>query len=199
MHRTATARPAAPAHGAAAISPWLLALTSAVGPGRVLLPVLPPAGRSGETAAHAADAPLLLVGCWSGLCVLVLLADLETRRLDAKQVALLGMLVATNAVLRPFQGPGGLSPIFVLPILTGYVFGAGFGFLLGSLSMLVSALFTAGRGAVAALPDVRAGLGGAGSRRGWPGPAAALARRGVDERWTLAAWGRADRAAASAR
>jgi energy-coupling factor transport system substrate-specific component len=114
------------------ISPWLLALTSAVGVGAYLYPFfLPPSG-AGETGAHVGDAPLLLV-VLVGLCVVVLLADLETRRLDAKQIALLSMLVATNAVLRPFQGLGGLSPIYVLPILAGYVYGAGFGFLLGAL------------------------------------------------------------------
>src|SRR4051812_4778357 len=99
------------------ISPWLLALTSAVGLGAFLYPFfLPPSG-AGEEGAHTGDAPLLLV-VLVGLCVVVLLADLETRRLDAKQIALLSMLVATNAVLRPFQGLGGLSPIYILPILT---------------------------------------------------------------------------------
>jgi energy-coupling factor transport system substrate-specific component len=179
--------PAAPRTVPPAISPWLLALTSAVGLAAFFYPFFLQAGRSGETGAHAADAPLLLVGL-VGLCVLVLLADLETQRLDAKQVALLGMLIATNAVLRPFQGLGGLSPIYLLPILTGYVYGAGFGFLLGSLSVLVSALFTGGVGPW--LPFQMFGLGWMGLlSAGLARPGAALARRGVDERWTLAAWG----------
>ncbi len=169
------------------ISPWLLALTSMVGLAAFFYPFFLPVAREGEERSHAADAPLLLV-VLVGLCVLVLLADMETRRLDAKQVALLGMLIATNAVLRPFQGLGGLSPIYVLPILTGYVYGGGFGFLLGSLSVLVSALFTGGVGPW--LPFQMFGLGWVGLASSWVArPGAALARRGVDERLVLAVWG----------
>lgn len=169
------------------ISPWLLALTSVVGLAAFFYPFLLPPVRGDEARSHVADAPLLLV-VLVGLCVLVLLADLETRRLDAKQVALLGMLIATNAVLRPFQGLGGLSPIYLLPILTGYVYGGGFGFLLGSLSVLVSALFTGGVGPW--LPFQMFGLGWVGLASSWLArPGAALARRGVDERLVLAAWG----------
>src|SRR5438477_4687948 len=122
------------------ISPWLLLFTSLVGGIAFLYPFFLPAASAGEEAAHGADAPLIFV-LLVGLCLLVLLADLETHRLDARQVALLGVLVATNAALRPLPGPSGFSAIFVLPILGGYVFGGGFGFLLGALSMLVSALF----------------------------------------------------------
>src|SRR5438874_2953 len=89
-------------------SPWLLALTSAIGVVAFLYPFFLPPNPVGEEKGHAGDAPLLVVTL-VGLCVLVLLADLETRRLDAKQIALLGMLIATNVVLRPIQGPGGFS------------------------------------------------------------------------------------------
>ena len=43
-------------------------------------------------------------------------------------------------------GPGGFSPIFLLIILGGYVFGARIGFLLGALTMVASALITGGVG-----------------------------------------------------
>jgi len=100
---------------------------------------------------------------------------------------LLGILVATNAALRPLPGPGGFSFIYALPLLGGYVFGAGFGFLLGSLSVLVSAMFTAGVGPW--LPFQMFALG-------WVGVAGAALRvlvgatgsRGL-ERWLLAAAG----------
>jgi energy-coupling factor transport system substrate-specific component len=55
-----------------------------------------------------------------------------------------------NALLRFLEvaipGPGGLSPIFFLIILTGYVYGARFGFLMGVLTLFVSALITGGVG-----------------------------------------------------
>ena len=178
---------AAPARRAPAVSPWLLALTSAVGVAAFLYPFLLPPNAVGEAGAHGTDAPLLLGGL-VGLCVLVLLADLETRALDAKQIALLGILIATNAVLRPMQALGGFSPIYILPILVGYVFGAHAGFLLGALSVLVSALITGGVGPW--LPFQMFGLGWLGlASAALAGPGRALARRGVSERWTLAVWG----------
>jgi energy-coupling factor transport system substrate-specific component len=54
--------------------------------------------------------------------------------------------VAVNAVLRAVPGPAGFSAVFVLPILTGYAYGPMFGFLLGALSLLVSALIGGGVG-----------------------------------------------------
>ena len=66
--------------------------------------------------------------------------------LNAKVIATLGVLTAINAVLRAVPGPTGFSGIFALPILTGYCFGSTFGFLLGALSLAVSALLGAGIG-----------------------------------------------------
>jgi energy-coupling factor transport system substrate-specific component len=60
------------------------------------------------------------------------------------------MLVSMNAILRfaevAMPGPGGFSPIFFLIVLTGYTYGGGFGFLMGAMTLLVSALITAGVG-----------------------------------------------------
>ncbi len=94
------------------------------------------------------------------------------------------MLVATNAIVRPLPGPSGFSALFVLPILGGYVFGGGFGFLLGALSMLVSAFLTAGIGPW--LPFEMYALGWAGLSGAW---LARVARPGRAERWLLAGWG----------
>jgi energy-coupling factor transport system substrate-specific component len=80
------------------------------------------------------------------LCLLVIIDNLETRRMDARLVAVLGVLAGINATLRLVPGPLGFSAIFFLPILCGYVFGADFGFLLGALSLLVSGLITGGMG-----------------------------------------------------
>ncbi|MFN8501264.1 ECF transporter S component [Kouleothrix sp.] len=74
------------------------------------------------------------------------MADLAAGRLNAKTVAVLGMLTAINAVLRLPAGPGDAPTFFFLVILAGYAYGARFGFLLGALSLLVSALLTGGVG-----------------------------------------------------
>ena len=81
------------------------------------------------------------------LTFLLLIAQLSDKSLDAKSVALLGMLAALIAALRPLgAGAVGLEPMWFLLILSARVFGGAFGFLLGVLSMLTSALFTGGIG-----------------------------------------------------
>ncbi len=95
--------------------------------------------------AHANDAPFMLT-LLVGLCFAVLLLEVQGESVSAKFVALLGILVAINSVLRfvdvAIPGPGGFSPIFFLIGLTGYIYGGRFGFLMGSLTLLVSALVT---------------------------------------------------------
>ena len=99
--------------------------------------------------AHAGDSALM-VTVLVGLCFVVLLFEVQREAVGAKSIALLGVLVAINATLRfaevAVPGPGGFSPIFPLIIFGGYVFGGGFGFLLGALTLLVSALVTGGVG-----------------------------------------------------
>ena len=126
------------------------ALSLALGVVALLYPFLLSA-RPAATAetARAGDSPLLLL-VLMGLCFAALLVEVQGQAASAKQIALLGVLVAINSVLRFVEvgipGPGGFSPIFVLIILTGYVYGGRFGFLLGALTMLVSALITGGVG-----------------------------------------------------
>jgi energy-coupling factor transport system substrate-specific component len=85
-----------------------------------------------------------------GLCLLVLLFEAQGPMVNTKLVALLGVLVAINSALRFIEtaipGPGGFTPIFFLIILVGYVFGGRVGFLMGALTLLVSALVTGGVG-----------------------------------------------------
>ena len=80
------------------------------------------------------------------LCLAAVAANLASRQMNSKVIAVLGVLTAMNAVMRAIPGPGGFSAVFFLPILCGYVYGATFGFLLGSLSLMVSALIGAGIG-----------------------------------------------------
>ncbi len=132
----------------ARITPGLiLALASLVGLAAFLYPFFLPAlpAAAGSMMAHAADAPLLTV-VLIGLCLVAALAGLNAQQMTSKMTALLGILVALNAVLRALPGPAGFSALFVLPILVGYAYGPTFGFLLGALSLLVSALIGGGVG-----------------------------------------------------
>jgi energy-coupling factor transport system substrate-specific component len=65
---------------------------------------------------------------------------------QARSVALLGALVAIDATLRLVPSFLGASPIFALIVLVGYVFGPRFGFVMGTLTLLLSAAITAGVG-----------------------------------------------------
>jgi energy-coupling factor transport system substrate-specific component len=171
------------------LSGVILALTTLLGVWAFIYPFFVPPSRTGEAGSHAADAPLIFF-LVTLLCLIAIVADMETRSLDSKTVALLGVMVATNSLLRPLQGPGGFSVFLILPILCGYVFGRLFGFLLGALSVLVSALFTGGVGpwmpfqllAVGWVVMASAALPEKVMSRFW---------RGKGERWVLAAWGAA--------
>jgi energy-coupling factor transport system substrate-specific component len=67
--------------------------------------------------------------------------------MDAKAIAMLGVLSAVIAALRPLGGgTAGLEPIWVVLILGGRALGPGFGFCLGSISLFASALLTGGVG-----------------------------------------------------
>jgi len=124
----------------------LLILTIIIGVGAFLYPfftITTPQASFGM--AHSGDAPLILMVLLA-LCLGVVVAELETGQVNSKTIAILGILVAVNSVLRFIPGPAGFSAIFFLPILCGYVYGSVFGFLLGALSILVSALLGAGTG-----------------------------------------------------
>jgi energy-coupling factor transport system substrate-specific component len=76
------------------------------------------------------------------------LMEAGARRLDSGRLALLAALAAIDAALRLalVNGIGGFSPIFFLVLAAGYEFGPSYGFLVGSFSLLVSALVTGGIG-----------------------------------------------------
>jgi energy-coupling factor transport system substrate-specific component len=98
-----------------------------------------------EAAARSGDAPWLLA-LLSPLLIAVALNEGFRRRLDAKSIALLGVLAALAALMRIPLSLGGANLIFLLPILGGFVFGVRFGFLLGALAMAASAAITGGIG-----------------------------------------------------
>ncbi len=121
-----------------------LALVSAVGAVAFGWPLFAP-GDSGITT-HAADAPWLFAALLP-LLLAVVVATIADTGLDAKAVAMLGVLAAAGAALRPLgAGTAGIEPMFFLMVLSGRVLGPGFGFVLGAVSMFASALLTGGVG-----------------------------------------------------
>jgi energy-coupling factor transport system substrate-specific component len=94
-----------------------------------------PASTPAWTLAIAAVAGLFLV-------------EAGMRQLDSRAVALLAAIAAIDTALRlaVIEGIGGFSPIFFLVLCAGYVFGTSFGFLVGALSILVSAVAGGGMG-----------------------------------------------------
>jgi energy-coupling factor transport system substrate-specific component len=125
----------------------LLAGSSAVGLFAFLWPLFsPPAATNAAQLAHTGDAPVLFAVVLPLLFGL-LFAELADGSLDAKAVAVLGVLVACGSALRlPTGGVTGFSPVFFLLIPAGRVFGAGFGFVLGCLTLFASALISGGVG-----------------------------------------------------
>lgn len=120
----------------------------------------PPLG-SGQT-------PLLTIVLVT-ICLATLLVEFQGSQTNAKIVAALGVMVAGTAALRFVEvgvpGPGGFSPIFLTIIIGGYVFGPRFGFLLGTMSILVSSLITGGVGPW--LPYQTLAAGWVGLLAGW--------------------------------
>ncbi|HWC24507.1 MAG TPA: ECF transporter S component [Flexivirga sp.] len=96
--------------------------------------------------AHVTDAPIIFAVTLP-LLVFVILAEFADGGMDSKALAILGVLSAVDAALRPTGGgTGGIETVFFLLILAGRVFGPGFGFVLGCTSLFASALITAGVG-----------------------------------------------------
>lgn len=117
---------------------------SLVGVGAFSWPLL--LGFGGDGQAHAVDAPwvfLVLVP----LLLLVVAAEIADGTIDAKGVALLGVLGGTCAALRPITGGvTGVQLMFFLLVPAGRVLGPGFGFVLGNVAMFASAAITGGGG-----------------------------------------------------
>jgi len=96
--------------------------------------------------AHAGDAPWIIAAMLPLLLVGVL-GEFSSGGIDAKGVAMLGVLAACGAALRlPSGGAAGFEPVFFLLFPAGYVLGRHFGFLLGALTLFASALVTGGVG-----------------------------------------------------
>jgi energy-coupling factor transport system substrate-specific component len=109
-----------------------------------ILPVTTGLGTE-PTRVRATEAPIILAAV-TMLCLLALLGELSTSSSASKMAALLGVLVAIDATLRLVPTLLGASPIFLLILLVGTVYGPAIGFVMGSLTLLVSAVLTGGIG-----------------------------------------------------
>ncbi len=151
-------------------------VASLVGLAAFLYPFLLPAFRHGaapDPGAGAAAAPLVFA-LVTALCLLAIVAELAgadaVSGASSKTVALLGVLVATDATLRLAPTFLGASPIFPLMLLVGAVYGPALGFQMGALTILLSAFLTGGIGPW--LPYQMLGAGWVGLTAGWlPRPA----------------------------
>lgn len=120
-----------------------LVIASLIGIGAFCWPLLIQADND---LGHSREAPwvfgLLLV-----LVLGIVLAEISEGGLDAKAVAMLGVLAAVGAAVRAMgAGTAGIETVFFLLVLGGRVFGPGFGFCLGATTLFSSALLTGGVG-----------------------------------------------------
>ena len=136
-----------------------------------------------DSIGHTTDAPLLFVLVLP-FVVAIVLASMTEGGMDSKALAMLGVLSAVNAALRPLgAGVAGIEPVFFLLVLAGRVFGPGFGSALGCTSVFASALLTAGVGPWLPFQMVASA---------WIGLGAGLLPRRVSGRreiWMLVAYG----------
>ncbi|MBK5305795.1 MAG: ECF transporter S component [Frankiaceae bacterium] len=103
--------------------------------------IVQPGARLESTSAPLVFALLLPV------LLAVVLAEMSEGGMDTKALAMLGVLSAIGAALRPLgAGTGGVETVFFMLVLGGRVFGPGFGFVLGATTLFASALLTGGVG-----------------------------------------------------
>jgi energy-coupling factor transport system substrate-specific component len=99
---------------------------------------------SSQAAANKAEWFFLLS---TTISIALIISLVATDDLGSKNVAFLGILSALVAALRPLGiGAIGIEPMWFALILAARVMGPTFGFLLGALSMSLSALLTGGIG-----------------------------------------------------
>jgi energy-coupling factor transport system substrate-specific component len=130
-------------------------------------------------AGLPAATPALAVAIGAALTLVIV--ETGTRRLDSRALALLAAIAALDAAMRlaVVSGIGGFSPIFLLILCAGYVFGPAYGFLVGAASLLLSALVTGGVGPWLPYETFAAGWVGV------AGGAAGLRRWGTPVRWDI--------------
>lgn len=92
-------------------------------------------------------APPLIFGVLLVIVLSVVISEIAEGGINSKALAMLGVLSAVNAAIRPLgAGTAGIETVFFILVLAGRVYGPGFGFTLGCTSLFASALITGGVG-----------------------------------------------------
>lgn len=143
---TATLAPTRPTRGVAGrVQPVAVyVLVSIVGAAAFLYPFWLPAGTLPDQA-HSGDAPLV-AGLIGALALIALALEIRRGAMTAMTVAVLGVLAASDGLLRLVALPAGGNAIYFFLILAAAAFGPRFGMLLGLASLAVSAVITGGIG-----------------------------------------------------
>lgn len=98
------------------------------------------------------------------LILALLFLEFGTKQLGPRQLAVLAVLIALNGVVRLLgAGVAGIETAFFIVIIAAYVFGSSFGFILGSSSLLFSALISGGFGPWLPFQMIAIGLVGFGA------------------------------------
>jgi energy-coupling factor transport system substrate-specific component len=140
----------------------LLVLANVFGVIAFLWPFLLPALAGPSAENHSADGPWLLLAL-SAILAALLFLELGRGGLGPKTIALLGVLGAAVVALRVPGFVFGFSAMFIVVLVAGNAFGAGFGFLLGTVGMFASGLFVGGLGPWLPFQMVAFGWVGAGA------------------------------------
>lgn len=116
-----------------------LVLLTLVGVAAFAWPFVVPAALGSQ---HGQDAPWLFA-LLIGLGGAVVLAEQGSARLDAKSVAMIGVIAALGGGMRVLSmGVAGLEPMFFVVVLAGRVLGPRLAFLTGALCLLTGAFLT---------------------------------------------------------
>ena len=159
----------------------VLTLVSVIGIAAFCWPLF--ADPSSVAVAHANDAPWIFA-LLLPMILAVVLAQVADGGIDAKGVAMLGVLAAIGTALRPLgTGIAGFEPVFIILALGGRAMGRGFGFALGTITMFSSATLTGGIGPWLPFQMFAAGWFGFGAGCLPPN------LRGRAEVWALAVYG----------
>jgi len=122
-------------------------------------------GSSNASESQVAQTVFILL---MPMLLILLLVEFTTGEIGSKQLAILGVLIALNAVIRLLgAGTAGIETAFFLIIIGAYVFGSSFGFILGAGSIFVSGLLSGGVGPWLPFQMMAAGLVGLGAGALW--------------------------------